>query len=102
MSTKEYTMDVEEASSILMSLANSNPKRDSMSIRNLIDANLPTEMPSKSLQVPQLKQKVKRSLIHVHLSYKIHSHKIRMQQKYSINNSSYQSVPYHYKDTIVQ
>ncbi|CAO3701446.1 unnamed protein product [Rhizopus stolonifer] len=50
MSTKEYTMDVEEASSILMSLANSNPKRDSMSIRNLIDANLPTEMPSKSLQ----------------------------------------------------
>ncbi|PHZ11625.1 uncharacterized protein RHIMIDRAFT_255660 [Rhizopus microsporus ATCC 52813] len=53
--------------------------------------------------------KIRRSSIHVHISYKIHAHKIRAQHTHSTyypnihhHTASYHpAIPYHYKDNTV-
>ncbi|CEI87720.1 hypothetical protein RMCBS344292_02129 [Rhizopus microsporus] len=53
--------------------------------------------------------KIRRSSIHVHISYKIHAHKIRAQHTHSTyypnihhHTASYHPIiPYHYKDNVV-
>lgn len=104
----------EEAGSILMSLAHKtiknpqptiNKKNHSMSITNLINRDVTpyhsTEhiIQSQAFKKPKIASpKIRRNSIHVHLSYKIHAHKIRMQPTYS--TLLYPSIPFHYKDPI--
>ncbi|RCH95047.1 hypothetical protein CU097_007121 [Rhizopus azygosporus] len=127
----------EEAGTILVALAkqanrmNSNiklpsimltekPTRShSMSIKNLIDTESTDVTPCSSYstghdfyqssQRQTLELKIRRSSIHVHISYKIHAHKIRAQHTHSTyypnihhHTASYHPIiPYHYKDNVV-